>query len=145
MAQLTHSLHLHPMLVHFPIVLFIGALGFEAVSLILKKDHLHLVAVYLYILAAVISPLVVQAGLWEEDALGGIHHPVFENHERFALLTMWTALVSLPVLWFAKKKFPQIFRRVFITFALLTVLTVSITAYFGGRMVYDYGMGIEEH
>ena len=145
MEHMAHSLHLHPMLVHFPIALFIGALGFEIVSLIFKKDEFHRTALGLYILAAVISPLVVQAGFWEEDAMGGIHHPVFENHEKFALLTMWTALASLPVLWFTQKKAPQWLRKVFVFFVFFTALTVFITAYYGGHMVYDYGIGIEEH
>ena len=153
MEHFAHSLHLHPMMVHFPIALFLGALGFEIVSLILPakggaaagrtKDSLHRTAFYLYMVAALLSPVVVQTGLWEED-WHHLHHPVVEAHERFALITMWTALASLPIFWLIQKKNSKIFRKVFIIFALLVAVTVSTAAYYGGHMVYDYGIGPEE-
>ena len=142
MEQFAHSLHLHPMLVHFPITLFLGALVFEIASIILKKDSFHRTAVHLYIAAAVFSPLVVQAGLWEEDFLH-LHHPLLETHETFGLVTMWTALASLPILWLVQKKKPRIFGKVFLVFTLIITVTVSTAAYFGGKMVYEYGVGID--
>ena len=143
MEQFAHSLHLHPAMVHFPIALFLGALGFELISLVCKKETFHRTAVYLFVVAALVSPFVVQTGLWEEDALK-LHHPVLYIHERFALITMWTALASLPIFWLVHKKSPGGFRKVFILFALVVAVTVSTTAYYGGRMVYYYGIGIEE-
>ena len=141
MEQLAHSLHLHPMLVHFPITLFLGAFLFEIISVIFKKDDFHHTAFYLYMVAAVFSPLAVQAGLWEEDFLH-LHHPLLETHETFGLVTMWTALASLPVLWLVKTKKPGIFRKLFLIFTLIVAVTVSTAAYFGGEMVYEYGVGI---
>ena len=144
MEHLAHSLHLHPMLVHFPIALFISALGFEAASLIFKKENFHRTALSLYIAATLMSPLAVQTGLWEEARLQ-IHHPVLETHEDFALLTMWSALASLPILWFvhgfAAKRNPKIFRGVFLICVLFVVTTLSIAAYNGGKMVYEYDIG----
>ena len=131
------------MLIHFPIALFIAALGFEVASVILRKEKLHQTAFSLYVLAALVSPVVVQTGLWEEDALR-IHHPILEIHETFALLTMWGALASLPIFWLVKKKKPAFFRRVFIFFTLLIAATVTIAAYNGGKMVFEYGIGTEQ-
>ena len=145
MAHFVHSLqlHLHPMVVHFPIALFISALGLEILSLILRKENLHQTALHLYLMAAVLSPLVVLTGLREEDRLQ-FHHPVLEIHERFALLTMWGSLASLPILGLVKRKVPSRFRLIFVLFALLMVTIISITAYNGGRLVYEYGAGVEE-
>ena len=143
MENFAHSLHLHPALVHFPLALFITAFGFEIVSLVLKKENFHHTAFYLYVLAAALSPVAVQTGLWEENVLK-IHHPVLETHETFALITMWTALVSLPVLWLVKKKWPGFLRWAFLFFTLVTAAAVSTAAYNGGKMVYEYGIGTEQ-
>ena len=143
MGRLVHVLHIHPALVHLPIALFLCAFGFEVASRVLQKQNWHRTALHLYILAAVLSPVVVQAGLWEQAYLH-LHHPLVETHKVFGLITMWTALTSLPVLWFVQKKNPQLFRKVFIIFTLFIAMTVSTAAYYGGRMVYDYGVGIDE-
>ena len=144
---------LHPKVIHFPIALFIGAMGMEALSLILsaiggsalggKKDNLHRTALHMYIFATVITPFVVLTGLQEAGHLH-LSHPILTIHRNFALLTMWGSLVSLPILWLAKKKGEKIFRIVFIVFLLILVAFVSVTGYNGGRMVYEYGVGMEQ-
>ena len=136
------DLHIHPMVVHFPIALFMSALVLEILSLILKKDSLHQTAKHLYVLAAIVTPLVVKTGLWEADELH-IHHPVLALHRKFALLTMWIALVSLPALWLFQKKIANYFRLVFLIFLVVIVSSLSIAAYNGGRLVYEYGVGVE--
>jgi len=138
------DLHLHPMIVHFPIALFISALGFEILSLVLKKDNFHEMASWLYLLAAVIAPFAAWTGLEEAEEHNLVKHPVFDLHRNFALLAVWTALATLPVLWFVKKRAPHLLRIIFLVFLVLVVSAVSIAAYNGGRLVYDYGIGVEE-
>jgi uncharacterized membrane protein len=135
--------HLHPMIIHFPIALFISAMGFWAGGLLFKKKSLQQTAVYLYVLGAFIAPLAVQTGLWEAEHLG-VMHPIVEIHERFGLLTMWSSLLSLPILWIVKRKKEKAFNTVFAICVLLVVGFVVITAYNGGRMVYEYAVGVEE-
>ena len=134
--------HLHPMVVHFPIALFTSALILEVLSLIMKREGLHHSAKHLYVLAAIVTPFVVKTGLLEADELQ-IHHPVLALHRRFALLTMWTALASLPILWVFQKQISKHFRTIFLIFLVLIVASVSLAAYNGGRMVYEYGVGVE--
>ncbi|HBR15238.1 MAG TPA: hypothetical protein DD723_06830 [Candidatus Omnitrophica bacterium] len=132
----------HPMVVHFPIALFLSAFGFEMMSFVFKKESLHRTAFHLYLLAALAAPLVVQTGLREDEELK-IHHWILERHEHLALWTMGVSLVSLPILGiiyiFKKEMF-----RVFFVFCLAALVgLVSVTAYWGGRMVYEYGVGVE--
>ena len=134
---------LHPKVIHFPIALFIGAMGMEVLSLILKKDNLHRSAFHMYILATVITPLVVLTG-WQEAAHLHLSHPILTIHRTFALLTMGTSLVSLPILWPAKKQGERVSRIVFIVFLLMLAAFVSVTGHNGGRMVYEYGVGMED-
>ena len=66
----TPHIHLlHPRVIHFPIALFIGAMGMEVLSLIFKKDNLHPTALHMYVLATVITPFVVLTGLQEAEHL----------------------------------------------------------------------------
>ena len=133
----------HPKVIHFPIALFIGAMGMEALSLISKKDNLHRTALHMYIFATIITPLVVLTGLQEAEHLH-LSHPILTMHRNFALLTMWVSLVSVPMLWLAKKKGEKILRIVFIVFLLMLATFVSIAGHNGGRMVYEYGVGVDQ-
>ncbi len=133
---------IHPKLVHFPIALFIVALCFELISIILKKESFHKTAWHIYFFAVLLMPIIVRTGIWEEERLH-LHHPVLESHEMFALWAMWASLVSLPVLWFMKHKSQRVFRISFV-FVLLSIASLCIiTAHFGGRLVYEYGVGVQ--
>ena len=133
----------HPMVVHFPIALFISALGVEVLSLVFKKDAWHQTALHLYVLATLTAPFAVMTGLREADELQ-LKHRVLDLHKNFGLLTMGISLVSLAVLWFFSKKNPAYFRIVFIVVLLLAVGFVSLTGFNGGRLVYEYGVGIAD-
>jgi uncharacterized membrane protein len=135
-------LHWHPMLVHFPVALFVCALGLEAVSLIFKKERLHATAVVIYILAALSTPFAALTGLWEAWELH-LNHPVLNLHRTFAFWTMGVSLVSLAVLGMVRKRAPSRFRLLFILFAVTTAMLVSLAAHNGGRMVFEYGIGVE--
>ena len=136
------NLHLHPMLVHFPVALFISAFIFEILSLILKKEVLHTVALAMYFFAALSTPLTAYSGLWEAQRLN-LHHPVLEIHRTFALITMYVSFLSLFLIGSVRHLPVKIYRTIFFICSLLMVVTVTITAYNGGRMVYEYGVGID--
>lgn len=133
---------LHPKFVHFPIALFTTALGFDIASFVFRKEILHKTALNIYVFAALLTPIVVRTGLWEEERLH-LGHPLLETHRMFALWTMWGALMSLPVLWFIKKEWPRYFRFIFVFFLLGVAACVALAGHNGGRMVYEYGVGVE--
>lgn len=133
--------HLHPIIVHFPIALFITAFGLEILSLVFKKEVLHQTAWCNYILAIFACVGAVLAALWDGMAL---KHPVFYTHRTFAYWTTGIALISGVILPLVKRKSKKVFRVVFFIFLILTASLVSITGYYGGRLVYEYGVGVEE-
>jgi len=135
--------HLHPMIVHFPIALFLTALVLDLLSFITKRETFHQSALTLYVIAALITPLVVRTGIWEATKIG-LSHPLLDEHRTFALWTMWISLMSLPLLWLIKKEAAKYFRILFLVFLIATSILVSIGADKGGRMVFEYGVGIEE-
>jgi uncharacterized membrane protein len=134
---------LHPKLTHYPVALFTTAIGFDIASFLFRKEALHKTALNIYVLAALVTPIVVRAGLWEEERLN-LGHPVLDLHRTLGLWTMWVSLMSLPILWFVKKELSRHFRIVFLIFLIAVVSFVSLTGHNGGRMVYEYGVGMEE-
>lgn len=88
---------IHPKVVHFPVALFMTALGLDLAGLIFKRESFHKTAVQIYVIAALVTPLVVRTGIWEAARLH-LSHPVLEKHRVLALWTMWASLMSLPVL-----------------------------------------------
>lgn len=133
--------HLHPTIVHFPIALFISALGLEILSLIFKKEGFHQCAWYNYILGTVAAFAAVLSALVDGETL---KHTVFYTHRALGYWTLGVAFLSSIVLFFAKKKSLRIFRILFLISLMTIALLVSVTGHYGGRLVYEYGVGVEE-
>lgn len=134
---------LHPKLVHFPIALFLTAFGFEILSILLKKKFFHQCAICMYVVASLMTPLVVRTGIWESERLN-LNHPLLDKHKLIALWTMWVSLMSLPLLWLSFKEFSKYFRIIFLIGLLSVSGLVGYAGHLGGQMVYEYGVGIEE-
>ncbi len=137
------EMHFHPMLVHFPIALFTGALGMEILSVLFKRENLHQTAVHMFVLGVSLLPLAVFTGLEEAEELK-IKHPVAALHKNWALGTMGVSIVSILFFLFSLKRLARHLRLIFIGLLLLIVGFVVATAYNGGRLVYEYGVGVEE-
>ena len=137
-------IHLHPAIIHFPVALFITSLVFALLGVFSKKDHFYQTAFQIYLVAVVSVPFAVLTGLSEAREHNLVSHPVFNLHKNFAFLAAGSAYVTLPILWFIKKRLPHLFKKFLIVFLVLIVTAVSIAAYNGGRLVYEYGIGTEE-
>ena len=139
--MLNFLIPLHPKLVHFPIALFMTALVFEILSRLSKKDLISQAAVLIYYFAAALTPVVVYSGLMEQARLN-LHHPVLAQHKTFAFLTLWISLGSLPLLWAASKVSEKTFKNFFLIVLLSLSMVVTMTGYYGGKMVYEYSVGV---
>ena len=138
------ELDLHPMLVHFPVALFSSALILETLSIIFKKESLHRSAVHLFVLAVFAAPFTVWTGLREAQEEHLVKHPVLDLHKTFALVTMWLGIAAVLALLFVRKRAAGLSRIVFLVFLVALVSMVAIAAYNGGRLVYEYGIGVEK-
>lgn len=136
------DLRLHPMLVHFPIALFTGAVLMEILAFISRKDQFHQTAVHMYLLAVVMTPLTAWAGSEEQEHLN-LKHRILDIHKTFALSAMWGSLISLPFLYLVHKRTSERRHVLFLICFLVVAGLVAVAAYNGGRMVYEYGVGVE--
>ena len=135
--------HLHPMLVHFPIALIVVGFIFDLASILYKKEAcFSTLGFYLLLLGTVASFSALFTGALFTAEMTGTGGEVKSTHELFAWITVGI-LVVLSVLRIILK-----FREMgntsakWIAFVLygLAAISVSITGFYGGTLVYNYMM-----
>lgn len=134
---------IHPKLVHFPIALVIGAMGMQGLGCLLRKDFLRNGAWLMFILGVLSVPVIVWSGLFEADRLH-LSHPVLTAHKQFAFAAMWVSLWASPVLWVMRLKNVKLFQIVFLFVLIIVSSLLGLAAHQGGRMVYEYGVGVSQ-
>lgn len=135
--------HIHPIMVHFPIALIIIATCYDVLLMITKKKILPYQGIWLWGLAFLSAWIAVGTGP-EHDARGNTN--VFHIHERLADIT---TILSFLVLAFRvfflikKKEFIRFSLAVCCVLSIITSVSVLSVGYFGGKMVYDQGVGVK--
>ena len=143
------SLPWHPFVVHFPVALIISAACFFLASRLLRSDtfaaNLAVVGTWNLCLGAVAAVFALVTGLGASLDLdvGSEVHQVISVHLKWAMFTT-LALVLLAV-WRGAGT-AQSSRPSWIFLIILTLATAAliVTAYRGGKNVYDYGVGVKK-
>lgn len=135
--------HLHPILVHFPIALIITGFIAEIVFIYFKKKVcLKEAGFYLLITGTVCAFFALLAGILFTGELIGEAGIVQETHETMAWITLG-ALIITSVLHLIirsnNNKYTRLKRIAFIAYGLAAI-SVSITGFYGGKLVYNYMM-----
>jgi len=141
----------HPMIVHFPIVLFILYFLFESSGIILDKEYLSksaLIILGIGVLAAVNGVLTGNQAAELIDVMNlhsQIPEELIEEHEEWATITLWfySFVLALRVYISSKNKFTGKLRYIFIALSLIGCYLIYETAEHGGKLVYKYGAGTE--
>ncbi|TVY02049.1 DUF2231 domain-containing protein [Cohnella terricola] len=136
--------HLHPILVHFPIaIITIGTIhdlivSFRQRSLPLKKG------IWIWIAAALFSWFSVATGP-EDDARGNTSF--LEIHSTLADITTWVVSILVAVRLIMILRGKQSFAKIALIFYLVVAIAscgfVLGAGYYGGKMVYDDGIGVK--
>ena len=142
----------HPMLVHFPIVLLITACAMDIILLSIKKDltsrqclsMIALSALLLGTLSAGLAAIFGDIALDRAISLGFPRGPL-ETHETLALITIAVfclhCLLRLLALW---RRVPL---RGYLGWlsaipGMVGVVLLILTAYYGGELVYHFGVNV---
>ncbi len=144
--------HIHPMLVHFPIVLIILLAGVELVTVALGRDvtgrspvgNLATAMIVIAALAAVAAFYFGDIALTYAEN-GGFESDVAEVHEALgkmvAILTSIWAVARLAMWWFnVRMQRPWAFAIPLVSIAGAGL--VIWTAYYGGQLVFDLGVNV---
>jgi uncharacterized membrane protein len=135
--------HVHPMIVHFPIVLIIIGFMIEFLShLFTKETWLRKASLYFMILASISSiAAVVSGGLIVDDSrFQGALNQIKEQHQLFGNITMILIIATcLFRLYLVFDEREDSWLKWIVTFIyLLAVVAVCLTGLYGGTMVYRY-------
>jgi uncharacterized membrane protein len=131
------------MLVHFPIALVVFGFIAEFASILYKKEVcLSKFGFYLLILGTLAAIVALLTGALFTSEMSGAAGAVKETHELFAWITLSTLIVlsAFRILLNFQNKDNSNLK--WIAFALygLAAISVSITGFYGGTLVYNYMM-----
>lgn len=131
--------HLHPMLVHFPIALALTALLFDLTSYRFKQDWLSKAAIALTLLAALGAMAAILSGFCFTKPVAGLAATLKEEHIMYAIASTLALVLSAVVgaLLFLKPALQAKLHYLFTTLLLISAACISLTGMKGGSIVYD--------
>lgn len=138
--------HLHPITVHFPIVLILTGFLADVLGLILKNDKSFYSKAGFYIQALAMIAVVVAflTGEYFSSNLSGEAGEMKERHELFGKITMFiiiaATLYRAVIIYLDKDR--NTLKYIYIFLYFLAVLSVSYTGLLGGTLVYNFMVGL---
>lgn len=132
---------IHPSLVHFPIALLPVAIGADAVGKMTGNRELHSVGKIGIGLAAASAAIAGVFGFiaQEEANIDDRAKPILQTHRTLNILAL-VGVTTLAIRRAAVKR-PGIG---YLLAGLGAIATVSVSAYFGGKLVYTHGAAVEK-
>jgi uncharacterized membrane protein len=131
------------MLVHFPIALVVFGFIAEVAALYFKKEVcLSRLGFYLLIIGTLSALVAWLTGNLFTSEMAGTAGEIKETHELFALITLGTLLVTsaLRIVLQSKSTESKGLRWIALLTYGLAAISVSITGFYGGTLVYEYMM-----
>lgn len=140
---------LHPMVVHFPIVLLIAAVLLDGVTLLRRQVELRTVVLVTYVLGAIAALAGFLTGRQAADSvlLEGAANTALTDHADQATVLLWFygvyAVVRIVLhYWDPKATQRWVWIAMFIVGASGLYLVVE-TGTRGARLVFEHGVGVE--
>jgi uncharacterized membrane protein len=144
--------HLHPMIVHFPIVIFLlltalDVLAFLAGRSVTGREGWGATSTALAVLAGISAILTFILGGMALDIAeaGGFHSDIAETHEGLGTVTaiafaVW-ALIRI-VTWWRNANAGRGATAIVALIEIAGSILVIVTAYYGGQLVYTLGVNV---
>jgi len=135
--------NLHPLVVHFPIVLLLFAALLQGIQLFVLKSNLDWVILFL-VGAGFIGAYV--AGTYvhpHTQGLTDIAQKVLDNHDKYADWTIWSGALAavlkvISVFWIKLKRGFEIIIFIVMVFS---AFSVAQAGHYGAQLVYIQGVG----
>ncbi|MCK9207524.1 MAG: DUF2231 domain-containing protein [Salinivirgaceae bacterium] len=135
--------HIHPMLVHFPIALVVFGFVADFAYLLYKKEAcLSKTGFYLLVAGTLSAMVALLSGVLFTSEMSGAAGEIQETHELFAWLTvaLLTATSVFRIFLMAKNREDSNLKWIAFVLYGIATLSVSLTGFFGGTLVYNYMM-----
>jgi uncharacterized membrane protein len=137
--------NIHPFLTHFPIALLTVGIIFDTMSILFKHDRLEFVGRWSQLLGTISLAATVISGLLAKGELTIQLNAqeFFEAHQQIAFVA--TALASALLFWRISNRLllPSRYTRTYLLLSLATVVLIWVGAWYGGELVYRFGVGVQ--
>ena len=138
--------NIHPILVHFTYALSLSALFMYFLGRVLpvgdRRKGADIAADWMLALASIAILGTIAAGFYAYYTVAhdGPSHAAMTTHRNWAVPS--GAAIILLAVWrfFARQKAPKV---LFLSLLTLAALSLSVTAWWGGNIVYKYGLGVQ--
>jgi uncharacterized membrane protein len=137
-------LNYHPLFVHFPIALWLGALLFEALAVARRSEELQRTAARLLYLGTLCALAAVGTGLLAEESVPetGPARDVMELHEKLMLITTSVAIGLCMLAFFRRHSFTAGLRKLFLLGLLILAGLLAVGADRGAQLVFQYATSV---
>jgi uncharacterized membrane protein len=144
MPGLRAILNVHPLFVHFPIALWLAALLFELLAVMLNSEEWHRTAARILYVGTLAGIVTVLTGLAAEKSVPpGPAMVIVGIHETLMMITTSIAIgLSIFALLF-RKNFTAPFRRYLLAGLIAMAVLMTIGADRGAQLVYQYGTAVD--
>lgn len=144
--------HIHPIVVHFPIVYFLSLTGFDAVMLLMRlpiagRNCTANISAALAVLAGLAALAAYIFGDMAYDAAiaSGVAGARLETHETLGTITassfvLWALLRGY--MWWRRVSLDGGRKWAVVATEIAGVFLIVTTAYFGGQLVYELGVNV---
>ena len=138
--------NIHPIAVHFAIGLFLSGVVFEIIGKLKLNKFLRIAGHWNLILAFFSIGVSVATGLYAESAAphSGPVHDMLERHESLGFVVLIIIFLMNVYNLFLKERLNPKLESLYFVLAIAGVIAISVGPYFGGEMVYRYGVGVQE-
>jgi len=138
--------NLHPALAHFPVALLLTGFLFDVLSTVLKKDSLRVSGWWCLLVGGLSLIAAIASGIYTENTVGhnDVSHTIMARHKQVEYMTV--ALFGILLVWRSLKQtmLPKTVIQLILYYAIgvFAVGTMVYGANLGGRLVYEYGVGV---
>jgi len=138
--------NIHPILVHFTYALSLSALIMYLLGRALpvgeRRKGADIAADWMLALASIAILGTIAAGFYAYYTVAhdGPSHAAMTTHRNWAVPTGAAILILAAWRFFTRQKAPKV---LFLSLFTLAALSLSVTAWWGGNIVYKYGLGVQ--
>jgi uncharacterized membrane protein len=134
---------IHPIVVHFPIALLCVSVAFDALASRWPTGGLRESSLYTLLAGAMSAALAVATGGMEEDLAerAGAPKAVLELHESLGTVTLVVFVALLGLRLAMQWGWLKEIRSLTVGLGVIGIVILALTGYWGGELVYTYGIG----
>lgn len=139
--------NVHPLIVHFPIVLIVLALAVD-IYRVFRPRILSGVVEWLYVLTTLAAGAAYVSGRVAADNVfvPGMAHPIMESHGTWSLVTVFSLLIlaglRVTLFWRSGPDHHLTRRLLFVVLGGMVGFLMVQTAEQGARLVFEQGVGV---